>query len=367
VAATDESQLRRFDRAPLIAAGSSRPQALGAAVFAKLCQQGFATVRAAGPAATQQAMLAAAEARRKLLGCGLDLAVVPANEFVDVESLSGPAAATHKQKQSQKQYDAWQQQPKQASSQLAADDELPHAFVRVTLLHIVRCETQQPGRLLPWPVPAEQLPAATHAERQAQRSARQQQQQQQQVVAQLRAQPATAAVSAAAASEPVVATTPPPADSLDAVAEPVAGAGPEVDGGWEGDHFLLRWHLPSGAGFDDEWGPGSSTSSDSELARLAVASDGSMGVDTLQLLDSAAAAGDACDAGIDASRSGGSNSSSLSSVRAPAGGRRGSRQLVAACQGGGAPAAGGVSGSAAAGGVPGAAGSGGAPKPSRSP
>lgn len=170
VSAVSEAQLRRFDQQPLIAARSTRAPSLAAAVFARLCQRGFTSVRAAGPEATRLAMLAAAEARSKLLGCGLDLAVVPATDYVDVESLVGADGLP--------QSPADLQMPDGQEGGVGPGEELPTQFVRVTVLHLVRCEPQQPGRLLPWAVPAEMLPAVRHAHQQQQQELQQQQQRQ---------------------------------------------------------------------------------------------------------------------------------------------------------------------------------------------
>lgn len=185
VSSVPEAQLRRFDQQPLIAARSTRASALAGAAFARLCKQGFTSVRAAGPEATRLAMLAAAEARSKLLGCGLDLAVVPATELVDVESLAGPDGVSP-----YVEMDAGEGQ-----EAFGPGEELPKQFVRVTVLHLVRCQPQQPWKLLPWAVPAEQLPSAR----------RQQQRQQQQLQAmgepqqqQLQAVPAAVVASVAA-------------------------------------------------------------------------------------------------------------------------------------------------------------------------
>ena len=158
VSAVSEAQLRRFDQDPLIAARSTRAAALAAAIFARLCKRGYSSVRAAGPEATRLAMLGAAEARSKLLGCGLDLAVVPTTELVDVDSLGGPEGAAS-------QY-VEMEGAEGSQEGVGPGEELPKQFVWVTVLHLVRCEPQQPGRLLPWPVPAEQLPAVRHAQQQ---------------------------------------------------------------------------------------------------------------------------------------------------------------------------------------------------------
>lgn len=154
VSAVPERQLRRFDQHPLIVARSTRATALAAAMFARLCKQGFTSVRAAGPEATRLAVLAAAEARSKLVGCGLDLAVVPSMELVDVDSLAGPEGPPQ-----YVEVEAFEGQEGPGPG-----EELPKQFVRVTVLHLVRCEPQQPWQLLPLPVPAEQLPAARHAQ-----------------------------------------------------------------------------------------------------------------------------------------------------------------------------------------------------------
>jgi stage V sporulation protein SpoVS len=177
-----EAQLRRFDQQPLIAARGTSAFALAGAAFARLCKQGFTSVRAAGPEATRLAMLAAAEARSKLLGCGLDLAVVPATELVDVESLAGPDGVSP-----YVEVDAGEGQ-----DGFGPGEELPKQFVRVTVLHLVRCQPQQPWKLLPWAVPAEQLPSARWQQQQRQAMGEPQQQQQQQSV------PAVVIASAAA-------------------------------------------------------------------------------------------------------------------------------------------------------------------------
>jgi stage V sporulation protein SpoVS len=185
VSSVPEMQLRRFDQQPLIAARSTRISALAGAAFARLCKQGFTSVRAAGPEATRLAMLAAAEARRKLLGCGLDLAVVPATDLVDVESLAGPDGVS-----SYVEMDAGEGQ-----EGFGPGDELPKQFVRVTVLHLVRCQPQQPWKLLPWAVPAEQLPSARW---QQQLQAMGELQQQQQPQPQLEVVPAVVMATAAA-------------------------------------------------------------------------------------------------------------------------------------------------------------------------
>jgi stage V sporulation protein SpoVS len=183
VAALPELQLRRFDQQPLVVARSTRALALSSAIFARLCRQGYTTVRAAGPEATRLAMLAAAHARGKLSGCGLDLAVVPATEYVDVETLAASGGGS--------QYvDAKYSEASAAAAAESAEgqewygpgEELPKQFVQVTVLHMVRCVAGEPWTLLPWPVPAEQLPAAQHAQQQQQQHDQQLQQQQQQQV-----------------------------------------------------------------------------------------------------------------------------------------------------------------------------------------
>lgn len=148
VTSLPEAQLRRFEQRPLIAARYGSQAKLSCAVFARVCQQGFTAVRAAGPDALAVALHAVTLARRKLLGCGLDLAVVPITEFVDVDSLAGL--------QSQQQfaeYDGDEQ------LECGPQDDSGRQCVRLTVLHVMRCQPQQPWRLLPWPPAPEQLPA----------------------------------------------------------------------------------------------------------------------------------------------------------------------------------------------------------------
>jgi stage V sporulation protein SpoVS len=144
-----EAQLRRFEQSPLIAARYGNPSLLAGAAFARVCQQGFTAVRAAGPDAAAVALAAATQARRKLLGCGLDLAVVPMTEFVDIDSLTGPDGQPLVDVESDEQQQI----------EYGPADEYGRQCVRVTVLHLMRCEPQQPWQLLPWPPAPEQQPA----------------------------------------------------------------------------------------------------------------------------------------------------------------------------------------------------------------
>uniref|UniRef100_A0A383V1Z3 Uncharacterized protein n=1 Tax=Tetradesmus obliquus TaxID=3088 RepID=A0A383V1Z3_TETOB len=176
-----EAQLRRFEQSPLIAARYGNASLLAGAAFARVCQQGFTAVRAAGADALAVALAAVTHARRKLLGCGLDLAVVPMTEFVDVDSLTGTDGQPLV-------YDDEQQQ----QLEYGPGDEFGRSCVRVTVLHLMRCEPQQPWQLLPWPPAPEQQPAvqwqAEQLELQQHAWQQQQQQQQQAVVLQQRQQ-----------------------------------------------------------------------------------------------------------------------------------------------------------------------------------
>jgi stage V sporulation protein SpoVS len=144
-----EAQLRRFEQSPLIAARYGSPSLLAGAAFARVCQQGFTAVHAAGPDAVAVALAAATQARRKLLGCGLDLAVVPMTEFVDIDSLTGPDGQPLVDHEGDEQQQV----------EYGPGDEYGRQCVRVAVLHLMRCEPQQPWQLLPWPPAPEQQPA----------------------------------------------------------------------------------------------------------------------------------------------------------------------------------------------------------------
>jgi stage V sporulation protein SpoVS len=189
VSGLPEAQLRRFEQSPLIAARYGNPSLLAGAAFARMCEQGFTAVRAAGPDAVAVALAAATHARRKLLGCGLDLAVVPMTEFVDVDSLTGPDG------QQFADYDGDEQQQQQQQFEYGPGDDLGRQCVRVTVLHLMRCEPQQPWKLLPWPPAPEQQPAVQWQAEQLQMQQRAWQQQQQQAVLPQQRQRAAAAVS----------------------------------------------------------------------------------------------------------------------------------------------------------------------------
>jgi len=170
VTTVPEQQLRRFDQHPLQASGRGSSSRLASAVFARLCSQGYTTVRAAGTDAVRIALLAAAEARRKLTRFRLDLAVVPAAQY---EELAEEVAGTIEDWQ--QQYQQLQPTPQGYGSPagygppadvLVGDGADP--VVRVTVLHFIRCEPRRPWELLPWRVPIEQMPSVQRLKQQQQ-------------------------------------------------------------------------------------------------------------------------------------------------------------------------------------------------------
>jgi stage V sporulation protein SpoVS len=145
-----EAQLRRVERMPLVASAYGAPKRLGAAVIARVRQQGYTAVRGTGAAAASAAVAAVAHARRALLAAGLDLVVVPATEFVEATALPPPSNG----------------RASGSSGARAAhmDDDTPR-LVRVTVLHITRCTAAQPWQLQPWaPQPGERQRRASQGD-----------------------------------------------------------------------------------------------------------------------------------------------------------------------------------------------------------